>query len=220
MQISGMSFTLTYLCKLCLFSVLLDPCPFCFLQYTALPACCNCSLFLLFRVCMGRCPYPTLLWSVPHFSCCWKPSPLQAHWGRWCHSCWLVYLQFVWGVPFPNLWWSFPQDTHCYKLSTLQGCWAGATAPAFSRWLVCLFTVLEGRAPPPLSGAQDTRPLCYVSLFSFFFSCLFIIQFIFFSFFPAWGSVCPGGYADLPRVVCGSTACHLAHLVVCFSQAG
>jgi hypothetical protein len=23
-----------------------------------------------------------------------------------------------------------------------------------------------------------------------------------------------------PRVVCGSTMCHLAHLVVCFSQAG
>jgi hypothetical protein len=32
-------------CRLCLFKVLLDSCPFCFLQYTALPAFCNCRLF-------------------------------------------------------------------------------------------------------------------------------------------------------------------------------
>jgi hypothetical protein len=35
---------------------------------------------------MGSAP-PPLSWSLPHFSHQWKPSPLQAHWGRWRHSC-------------------------------------------------------------------------------------------------------------------------------------
>jgi hypothetical protein len=54
-----MRFTLTQPRRLCLFRVLLEACPFCFLQYTVLPACCNCSP-LLFRVCVGRCPSPTV----------------------------------------------------------------------------------------------------------------------------------------------------------------
>jgi hypothetical protein len=65
----------------------------------------NCSLFFLFRVRVGRCPSPTLRWSVPHDSCCYKPSPLQAHWGRWHHSCllWLACLFTVReGAPLPH----------------------------------------------------------------------------------------------------------------------
>jgi hypothetical protein len=42
---------------------------------------------LLFRVCVGSCPSPTLLWSVLVFSHCYKPFLLHAHWGRYCHSC-------------------------------------------------------------------------------------------------------------------------------------
>jgi hypothetical protein len=54
----------------------------------------------------------------------------------------------------------------------------------------------------------------------FFFSCLFIIQFVFFSFFPGWGGQCfQRAILICPRVACGSTMCRLAHLVVCFSQA-
>jgi hypothetical protein len=89
-------------CRLCLFRVLLDACPFCFLQYTALTAFCNCSLFFLFTVRLKECPSPTLQWSMPHFSCCYKPSPLQAHWGRWHFSGQLVYLQFHEGLPLPH----------------------------------------------------------------------------------------------------------------------
>jgi hypothetical protein len=40
---------------------------------------------------------------MPHFSCCWMPSPLQAHWGRWCHTYLLHYLQFAWGSAPPPL---------------------------------------------------------------------------------------------------------------------
>jgi hypothetical protein len=128
--------------------------PLCFLQYTALPTCCNWGPFL-FRVYVGWCPSPTLCWSMPHFSCCYKPSPLQTHWGRCCHSCLLL--------------------------------------PA------CLFTVLWGSAPALLSGAQGTPPsLLCVFFFSFSAACL-LFSLFFSSFFPGWGSVCPGGYADLAQ---------------------
>jgi hypothetical protein len=73
--------------RLCLSRVLLAACLFSFLQYTTLPTYCKCSLFLLlFRVHMGGCLSPTLQWSLPHFSCYYKSSPLQAHWGRWHHT--------------------------------------------------------------------------------------------------------------------------------------
>jgi hypothetical protein len=59
----------------------------------------------------------------------------------------------------------------------------------------CLFTVSWGISTSPLPSAlRAPRPLCYMS----FLSLLLIIQF-FFSFFPGWGSVCPGGYADLAQ---------------------
>jgi hypothetical protein len=131
----------THLAPQALFSVLLDTCSFCFLQYTALPACCNSSPFL-FRVRVVRCPSPNLQWSVPHFSRCWTPSPLQAHWGRWRHTCLLwpacSPTVCVGQCPFPHLRWSCPHNSHCYKLSPIQGGLVGITTPAFSGWLVYL----------------------------------------------------------------------------------
>jgi hypothetical protein len=50
----------------------------------------------------------------------------------------------------------------------------------------------EGFPLPASSALWVPHPLCYVS----FLLLLLIIQF-FFSFFPGWGSVCPGGYVDL-----------------------
>jgi hypothetical protein len=76
-----------------------------------------------------------------------------------------------------------------------------------------IYSLPEGLPLPHSPEVRAPHSLYYVS---FFFSYLFIIQFVFFSFFPpGWGSVCPGGCA-----VCGSIMCCLAHLVVCFSQAG
>jgi hypothetical protein len=51
----------------------------------------------------------------------------------------------------------------------------------------------EGLPLPPLSALRVPCPLCYMS----FLLLLLIIQFFF--FFPGWGSVCPGGYADLAQ---------------------
>jgi hypothetical protein len=78
-----------------------------------------------------------------------------------------------------------------YKLST-PGCWACGVAPAFSS-PACLFTVPWGISPSPLFGAQDAPP----SLLHVFFFCYCLL--FSFSFFPGWGSVCPGGYADLAQ---------------------
>jgi hypothetical protein len=53
-------------------------------------------------------PSPTLLWIVPHFSYRYKLSPLQAHWGRWCHTRLLqlacLFTVHVRECPFPLLW--------------------------------------------------------------------------------------------------------------------
>jgi hypothetical protein len=87
----------------------------------------------------------------------------------------LVYLQLIWEVVFPPLLWSFP-PTAIFTSFPSPGCWACATAPAFSSLL---------RAP---------CLLCYM-----FFCCYCLLFSFFFSFFPEWGSVCPGGYADLAQ---------------------
>jgi hypothetical protein len=161
-------------CRLCLFRVFLDIFPFCFLQCTALPAFCNCHLFFF-------------------------------------------NLQFVWGVTLPTLRWSFPQHSLCYKLSPLQGCWVGAAAPDFSGRPVNL-QFRWGCAPPSLSRARGALP-SFLHVFFFSAACL-LFSWLFSLFSPGWGSACPGAMLIWPRVVCGSTMYCLAHLVVCFSQAG
>jgi hypothetical protein len=161
-----MSFTLTKPCRLCLFRVLLDACPCCFLQYTAyLPV--AIAVFFLFRGLVKRCPSPTLLWSMSHFSCHWKPSLLKVYWGMWHHSCLFIYSSSG-QCSSPTLWSS--------------GC------PAL--FATCLF---------------------------FSAACL-LFRFFFFSL--GGGQSVQRAMLICSRVVCGSTACHLAHLVVCSSQAG
>jgi hypothetical protein len=54
-----------------------------------------------------------------------------------------------------------------------------------------------GSAPPPLSGAQGTTPSLLVSFF-FFFSCVFLIQFLGFGFFPFF----PWAGVSLSRELC------------------
>jgi hypothetical protein len=94
------------------------------------------------------------------------------------------------------------------------GCWACATAPAFSGRLVYL-QFHEEFPLPPSSVLRMSRPLCYVS----FLLLLLIIQF-FFLFSLCGGQSVHGALLMWPSVVCGSTACRLAHLVVCFFPSG
>jgi hypothetical protein len=74
---------------------------------------------------------------------------------------------------------------------------------------------LWGIPLPPLqcSGRPVLFPTC---LF-----CCYCLLFSFFFFFP-WvgGQSVQGAMLILPRIVCGSSVCCLAHLVVCFFPSG
>jgi hypothetical protein len=91
---------------------------------------------------------------------------------------------------FSPLLWSFP-PTATFTSFTAPGCWVCATTPAFSGRLIYL-QFREGFPLPLLqhSGCPSLFATCLYCSY-----CL-LLRF-FFSFFPGWGSVCPGGYSDL-----------------------
>jgi hypothetical protein len=93
---------------------------------------------------------------------------------------------------FPPLLWSFP-PTAAFTSFPAPGCWTCATAPALSgqAWLIYL-QFCEGFPSPPLR-----RSACS-TLFAMSLSCSYCLLLVSL-FFPGWGSVCPGGYADLAQ---------------------
>jgi hypothetical protein len=115
-----------------------------------------------------------------------------------------VCLQLTWEVGLPPLLWSFPPSSTLASFPA-PGCWACAAAPALSSQARLVYLQSGRDFPSPPSALIA---LCYVSLLFL----LFIIQFLLFSL---GGVGLSRGYADLSRVVCGSTMSHLAHLVVC-----
>jgi hypothetical protein len=103
--------------------------------------------------------------------------------------------------------WSFP-PTATFTSFPNPGSWACAATPAFSRRLVYL-QFFEGLLLPPSLALRAPCPLCYVS-----FCCCCLFSF-FFPFSLCGGQSVQGAMVIWPRVVCGSTTCCLAHLVVC-----
>jgi hypothetical protein len=122
---------------------------------------------------------------------CYKLSPFQAHRGRWHCTRFLrpacLFTVHMGSGPSPLSCGVF-LPRYFYKLSR--------------SWLLgmcrhsCLLqpACCEGFPLLPSSALRAPCPLCYVS----FLLLLVIIQF-FFSFFPGWWLVCPGGYADLAQ---------------------
>jgi hypothetical protein len=151
---------------------------------------------------MGRCPSP-LSHGACHTLVSFGCFPLSKHTGEGgdtpSFSGRLVYLEFVRGNAPPSLQWSFPHDSNCYKLSLLLVCWAGVAIPALSGQLVYLQFQWRS-ALSPLSRAQGAPP-SLLPVFFFQLLVFYFISFLFFlfSFVPGWGSVCPGGYADLSQ---------------------
>jgi hypothetical protein len=95
----------------------------------------------------------------------------------------------------------------------LQGCCMGATTPAFSSYLVYLqFCEILPLLP---FSAQGALPSLLCVFFVVYYSVCFLSLF---SLGVGWSV--QGAVLIWPRVVCGSNACCLAHLVVCISQAG
>jgi hypothetical protein len=231
----GWVITLTSSSWLCLFKVLLDACPFSFLQCMALPACCNCSS-CLFTVHMGKCSSPTLWGCVSHISHCWKSSPLQAHCRGLCHTCLLqlacLFRVHVRKCPFPSLRGNMPLISLCWKLSPLEAL-CGNIHPCLLLQ-VCLFRVHVGKCPSPSLGQSvphreaslpltrepmAPHPLCHVSFFSV--ACLLSN----FGFFCLLGVFCRvrvslsrGLCWFFSRVAMGEPCAFIAHLWVC--QAG
>jgi hypothetical protein len=127
---------------------------------------------------------------------CYKLSPLQAHWGRWRYTCLLLPSLFICSscgkCPFPTSSGAFLRTATVtsFPAPTLLG----GVRHSCLLWTACLFKVPLGIALPPLQGS--VHPALFAMCL---FLVLFIIQFGFFSFFHGWGSVCPGGYADLAQ---------------------
>jgi hypothetical protein len=67
-----------------------------------------------------------------------------------------------------------------------------------------------GIYPPPPSAFRSPHSLCYVT-----FLLILLITPFFFLFSWGGGQSVQGAMLIWPRVVCGSTTCRLAHLVVC-----
>jgi hypothetical protein len=65
----------------------------------------------------------------------------------------------------------------------------------------------EGFPSSPFGGTSPSLLHVFIVLIAYYSVSLF---------FPGWGSVCPGAMLIWPRVVCGSTVYHLAHLVSVF----
>jgi hypothetical protein len=118
-----------------------------------------------------------------------KSFPLSKHTGGGdtapAFSGLCVYLQFLWEVGLPPLLWSFP-PTATFTSFPPPGCWVCATAPALSSQLVRDFP----SSPLQFSGCPAVFATCL-----FYCYCLLFR----FSFLSGWGSVCPGGYADLAQ---------------------
>jgi hypothetical protein len=140
--------------------------------------------------------------------------PLSKHTGGGdtapAFSGWFIYLQFMWEVGLPPLLWSFPPIATFTSFPTL-GCWVCAAAPVFSSPLVYL--QFHGGLPSPLFGTQGTPPslLCVFFVVVYYSVSLFSL---------GGGRSDQGAMLIWPRIVCGNTVCHLAHLVVCIFPSG
>jgi hypothetical protein len=108
---------------------------------------------------------------------------------------------------FPPLLWSFPPTTAFTSFLT-PGCWACTLLPPARPGL---FIYSSGKdSPPPIFralGASPSLPLAFIVLIAYYSVSLFS---------PCGGQSVQGAMLIWPRVVCGSTAYHLAHLVHVF----
>jgi hypothetical protein len=160
-------------------------------------------------------PQALFIWCSPGFDHhCYKFSPLQAHWGKWCYTHLLqpacLFTVHMGSVPSPLSSGAFLTQT-LLQAFPLQGCWVGTTTPAFSGQFA--YSSMRD-CPSPLSALRVPCPLCCV------FCCCCLLFSFFFSLFSLGGSQSvQGAMVIWPRVVCGSTACRLANLVVCISRA-
>jgi hypothetical protein len=129
--------------------------------------------FFLSRVWVGRRPSPTLWLSVPSLATIGS-LPFCKHTGGGVPHQPCLFTICVGSTPTPISSGAFHRTATVTSFLHSKHTGGGEGVP--------LPNSLELRAP---------RPLCYLSC------CCCLFSLFFFSFFPGWGSVCPGGYADL-----------------------
>jgi hypothetical protein len=133
----------------------------------------------LFRVRVGRCPSPTLQWCVPHFSRCWTPSPSPSKLGEMATHLPSLAGLFIYSlhgrVPLPPSGGAFLMKA---TITSFPCSKVAGQGPPLLPSLASLFihSSCEGVPLPYSLELRVPHPFCYVS---FFFSCLFIIQFFF-----------------------------------------
>jgi hypothetical protein len=112
---------------------------------------------------------------------------------------------------FPPLLWSFPPSTTLTSFPA-PGCWVHVPAPARASLIcpACFFTV-PGRILFPNLWRSVHPTLFPTCLYCSY--CLLLS----FSFFPGWGLVCPGGYADVAQD-CLWEYCSIAKLTLSASS--
>jgi hypothetical protein len=168
----------------------------------------------------GKWPSP-LFGGAFHTTAAVTSLPLSKHTGGGgatpAFSVLLVYLQLTWGSALPHSGGAFHRTA------------AGTSFP-LSKVAVRVLLLLpslaslfiysspEGLAIPHSPELRASHPLCYLS----FFSAASLLFSLFFSLFFPLGGGQSVQWAMLiwPRVVCGSSVCRWAHLVVCISQVG
>jgi hypothetical protein len=138
--------------------------------------------------------WPCRRWLLRFLLCrslCYKLSPFQALGEVTLHplsqACVFVYSSCGKRV-FPPLPWSF-LPTAAFTSFPAPGCWAMLLLLPSPAWLVYL-QFWKGFLFSPLRSSG--RP-------TLFAMCLFCYCFSVSLFFPRWGLVCPGGYADLAQ---------------------
>jgi hypothetical protein len=125
-------------------------------------------------------PFPSTLGKVTLHPHCQAYMFIYSSCGRW------VFPPLLWSFPPSATFTSFPAPGSGHVRPTLL-----LLEPLGQAQLVYL-QFWDG-FPSPLFSAQGTPP----SLL-----CVFIVLIAYYSvslFFPGWGSVCPGGYADLAQ---------------------
>jgi hypothetical protein len=141
--------------------------------------------------------------------------PLSKHTGGGdatpAFSGWRVYLQFMWEVSLPPSPVGLSSHGHFYKVSHSK---VAGWVPPLLPSLADLFIYSSVRdCPSPPFSIQGTPP----SLLCVFFCCCCLLFSLFFLFSLVGGQSVQGAMLIWPRVVCESTTCRLAHLVVSIS---
>jgi hypothetical protein len=122
-------------------------------------------------------------------------------------ACMFVYSSHGKWVFLPLLW-SFPPSATFTSFPT-PACWALATVPALSSQAQLVYLLFQEDSLPPIFSAQGAPPSLlhvFIVLIAYYSVSLFSL---------GGGPSVQGAMLIWPGVVCGSTAYHLAHLVVC-----